>query len=137
MTIRIYGHKAMELAEEFGLPLHKAADPIEDERRNISLDEAREIAREDAGLLYVELPDLSWHETTYDDGCGNEYPAVAVYWDDLNDWCSRVLGHQHEGNEDALVTAALAASGAPAWVADAEWGWTDEHEWGVYRKEAA
>ena len=35
--------------------LNKRTDPVEDERFDVDLDYAEEVAQEDAGLLYVEL----------------------------------------------------------------------------------
>jgi hypothetical protein len=37
--------------------LNKRTDPVEDERFDVDLEYAEEVAREDAGLLYVELTD--------------------------------------------------------------------------------
>jgi len=37
--------------------INKRTDPTEEERFDIDLEYAEEIAREDAGLLYVELDD--------------------------------------------------------------------------------
>lgn len=48
------GAAAIELAaSDSGVRLNKYADPTEDGRENISIDEAREIAREDAGLIFA------------------------------------------------------------------------------------
>jgi len=54
----IIGRKAIELAEIYAekghtITLHKFADPTEGEREGLSISEAREIAREDASLIYI------------------------------------------------------------------------------------
>jgi len=51
-TYKIAGAEAIRIAERDGLTLHKYADPV-DGGRVVSLDEARDIAREDPGLVYV------------------------------------------------------------------------------------
>ena len=53
MTLR--GQDAITYAEANGLTLSKYNDPIEDAREGLTLDEARKIAREDAGLIYIEV----------------------------------------------------------------------------------
>ena len=55
MSTIITGHDAIAHAARTGAPLHKHADPV-DGARGITLDEAREIAREDAGLVWCEAP---------------------------------------------------------------------------------
>ena len=57
-------------------------------------------------------------------------PAIEVSWDEVE----RVLGHPHQGSpeDDARLTEALLAAGAPSWVdAPATEGWVDEHGWGL------
>jgi hypothetical protein len=49
---KIMGADAIRIAERDGLTLHKYSDPVEG-ARVVSLDEARDIAREDPGLVYV------------------------------------------------------------------------------------
>jgi hypothetical protein len=51
-TYKIAGAEAIRIAERDGLTLHKYSDPVEG-ARVVSLDEARDIAREDPGLVYV------------------------------------------------------------------------------------
>jgi len=50
----VRGTEAIELAEAAGLQLHKHADPTEG-ARELSLDEAREVAKEDPSLVYVAV----------------------------------------------------------------------------------
>ncbi len=49
----LVGHAAIEYAEENDLLLNKFADPTEDARKGLTVNEAREIAREDDGLIWV------------------------------------------------------------------------------------
>ena len=53
-TMKLSGYEAIEYAEEHGLLLNKYSDPVEGARKGLSTDEAREIAREDDTLIYVE-----------------------------------------------------------------------------------
>lgn len=48
------GHDAIEYAESHGLTLSKYNDPTEGAREGLSVDEARQVAREDPSLIYVE-----------------------------------------------------------------------------------
>jgi len=53
--MRLSGYLAIEFAEvNGGLPLNKYADPIEDAREGLTVDEARAIAREDPRLIWIE-----------------------------------------------------------------------------------
>ncbi len=51
------GHAAIDYAREHGLALCKYADPVEDARTGLTVDEAEQIARVDAGLIYVAEAD--------------------------------------------------------------------------------
>lgn len=51
------GYDAIEYAELHDLRLSMYNSPIEDAREGLTVDEAREIAREDAGLIYLEVED--------------------------------------------------------------------------------
>jgi hypothetical protein len=53
-TYRITGQDAIRLAARDALTLKKFADPI-DGARTVTLSEARDIAREDEGLIYVDV----------------------------------------------------------------------------------
>ena len=59
MTTRIHGLEAIDYADAHGLTLSKHADPIEDAREGLSVDEARDIAGEDSSLIYVDMPGAS------------------------------------------------------------------------------
>ena len=49
------GYEAIEYADEHGLTLNKHTDPTEDAREGLSVEEAVEVAREDAGLIWIEV----------------------------------------------------------------------------------
>lgn len=51
---KLTGHAAIEYAETHGLTLSKYADPTEDGREGLSVDEAREVAKEDPSLIFIE-----------------------------------------------------------------------------------
>ena len=51
---KLTGYEAIEYAEEHGLLLCKYNDPIEDARDDLTPSEARDVAREDPGLIYLE-----------------------------------------------------------------------------------
>ena len=72
----ITGNDAIEFAERNGLTLSKYADPIEGAREGVSVDDAREIAREDASLIYVAVTGLvctSDRYYGYGSGSGADY----------------------------------------------------------------
>lgn len=54
MNAKLTGIKAIEYAETNGLTLNKYTDPTEEARAGLTVAEAREIAREDASLIWVE-----------------------------------------------------------------------------------
>ena len=49
------GYKAIEYAEKHDLPICKHTDPIEEYRDDLTPEEAREVAGEDPGLIFIEL----------------------------------------------------------------------------------
>lgn len=53
---KLTGTDAIEYAEAHNLPLHKHADPTEG-AREVSVEEAREIAAEDPSLIWIEIRD--------------------------------------------------------------------------------
>ena len=107
--------------------LCKRTDPIEDAREGLTLAEAEAVAREDASLVHAEVPYVVFSETTWRKD-RTTHEAVVVAWRDLD----KCLGRKHEGGsaDDNRIVASLLASGAPAWVADAE-GDTDESGWAL------
>jgi hypothetical protein len=60
-TIRtLTGNEAIRLAEENSFTLRKYADPI-DGARNVTIEEARKIAKEDASLIYAIVAPTGWN----------------------------------------------------------------------------
>lgn len=59
-NVTLTGHEAIAYAARFGGDLNKYADPV-DGARVVDIDEAREIAREDASLIWVDAP--AWDPT--------------------------------------------------------------------------
>jgi hypothetical protein len=53
--IRLVGREAIGVAEAFGLPLAKYSDPVEDARMDLTVAEARRVAREDPRLVYLDI----------------------------------------------------------------------------------
>lgn len=53
-TLRLEGREAIEYAREHGLALRKYADPVEDARDSLTVDEAEEVAAEDPSLVYLD-----------------------------------------------------------------------------------
>jgi len=67
MSITITGSNAIDFVIEAdaGLLLSKHSDPIEDGRDDLTIDEARDIAAEDEGLIYITVDDASVCEVVY------------------------------------------------------------------------
>ncbi|MFA6664743.1 MAG: hypothetical protein WCS21_10595 [Lachnospiraceae bacterium] len=53
--MKLNGYEAIAYAEVHGLTLSKYADPVEDARECIPVWEAKEIAEEDPGLIYIDI----------------------------------------------------------------------------------
>lgn len=53
--MKLYGYEAIAYAEEHEVPLNKYADPVEDARECLTIEEAREVAAEDPGLIYIDI----------------------------------------------------------------------------------
>ena len=53
------GYEAIEYARANGLALSKYSDPTEGYRTGLSLDEAEDVAREDPGLIHVDLEEVT------------------------------------------------------------------------------
>ena len=72
---------------------------------------------------------IEWRTATYSRAFpAAEYAAVEVEFSEIREH----LGRDHDGSpeDDDAVVAALVASGAPAWVIDAE-GYLDDGAWGL------
>jgi hypothetical protein len=59
-TWKIEGNAAIRIAERDGVTLHKYADPREVYRKGVSVSEARDIAKEDADLIYCLVQPTGW-----------------------------------------------------------------------------
>jgi len=59
-TWKIEGVEAIRIAERDGVTLHKYADPTEGYRAGVPVSEARDIARQDAGLIYCIVNPSGW-----------------------------------------------------------------------------
>jgi hypothetical protein len=55
MTLRLRGREAICTAEALGLRLNKYADQTEGTQTGLTVEEAREVAREDPRLVYVDV----------------------------------------------------------------------------------
>ena len=67
---KLTGYAAIECAEATGATLHKHVDPIEG-ARNVTADEAREIAASDPSLIWcieANVKDFEAHQYTLDGG---------------------------------------------------------------------
>lgn len=53
--MKITGHAAIDHAARQGLTLNKYADPIEEARAGLTVEEAEEVAREDASLIWITV----------------------------------------------------------------------------------
>ena len=94
-TVHLYGYDAIAYAESHDMTLAKSSDPIEDARECVSVDEAREIARQDASLLSLTLP---WH-TVRQHIAALRDEAVEAGDDDQVESCDDALA----GDEDEIA----------------------------------
>ena len=69
--MKITGTQAIKVAAATGRLLCKYADPIEDAREDVTVEEAREIAREDASLIWIESENPEW--------CAANEPAIKAW----------------------------------------------------------
>ena len=59
-TWKIEGNEAIRIAERDRVTLHKYADPTDGYRKGVSVSEARDIAKEDANLIYCIVQPTGW-----------------------------------------------------------------------------
>lgn len=75
-AILMQGWDAIKMAEKHGLRLSKYNDPLEGPQDGLTVEEAKEVAREDQGLIYLQCPNCGNVLTLVDDymrkclGCG-------------------------------------------------------------------
>ena len=94
-TVTLSGLDAIAYAEANDMTMTKAADPTEGAREGVSVDEAREIARQDSSLLSLDLP---WH-TVRQHIVGLRDEAVEAGDDDQVESCDGALA----GDEDEVA----------------------------------
>lgn len=56
---RLTGYDAITYAECHGLTLSKYNDPLEEAREGLTVAEARQVAREDMSLIYLDVLDMA------------------------------------------------------------------------------
>lgn len=94
-TVTLYGRDAIAYAEAHDMTLAKASDPTEGAREGVSVDEARQIATQDSGLLSLSLP---WH-TVRQHIVALRDEAIAAGDDDQAESCDAALA----GDEDEVA----------------------------------
>jgi hypothetical protein len=60
--MKLTGFDAIEYAEVEGLTLNKVADPIEEARTGLTIDEAEAIAVHDPDLIWLEVSEADYGE---------------------------------------------------------------------------
>lgn len=76
--MRLSGYGAIEYAEEHGMELSKYQDPIEGPREGLSVEEAREIAREDPNLIHLDVEEMDYYIDEADMGAEWDLGADGV-----------------------------------------------------------
>lgn len=119
--MKITGTKAIEIARALGMPINKHGDPIEGPRDDLDVEEAEEVAREDDGLLWVEIPGEQTAEEVAKNLLGCELGHRGL--DDITrDGETAVTRWLHEAREagDRETVAAILVAGedevAEAWL---------------------
>jgi hypothetical protein len=78
-TIRLTGTAAIEIAEAADILLSKYADPIEDAREGLTVSEAREVASEDPGLVYLDASAADIVDAAIAK-CSSDDPRLALFF---------------------------------------------------------
>lgn len=73
-TIRMTGHDAIRFAAAHSLPLGTYTDPTSEARMDVDVEEARNIAREDPSLVYLDVAHATGPQYVQ-----HQNPLVAVY----------------------------------------------------------
>jgi len=110
-TTTITGTDAIAFAARTGAQLHKHADPV-DGAREITVDEARAIAREDVGLVWCEAT-----EWTVSDDCGGRWPTTITAADAETalDGAEAQVQRARAAYEGAATVRVTVASDAGSW----------------------
>lgn len=105
-TVTLYGYDAINYAEAHDMTISKAGDPIEGAREGVSVDEAREIARQDAGLLSLDVP---WHTVrAHIEALRGE--AAEAGDEDCGEDCAEALGGDQESIRRCMAVICEALS---------------------------
>ena len=110
-TTTITGTDAIAFAARTGAQLHKHADPV-DGAREITVDEARAIARGDVGLVWCEAT-----EWTVSDDCGGRWPTTITAADAESalDGAEAQVRGARAAYEGAATVRVTVASDAGSW----------------------
>lgn len=119
------GYAAIAYAEANGLTLSKYNDPTEAAREGLSVAEAREIAKEDPSLVYVEMSEAAAIARRYNDDGLSWKDADGV---ELHDACKGAGATIDEQGGDVRYTF---ADGSVLTAAEGGWdlGYTDCFCW--------
>jgi hypothetical protein len=121
-TFIIRGSEAIRIAERDGVTLSKYADPVEGFRPRITVAEARDIVREDAGLVYCVVRPVGW---TAGDGTGHEGKAVLDYFGGALEGHAlsgaRYLGPDAHGIEPVWADCCSANAAVPQAFPNGRW----------------
>ena len=100
------GYAAIEYAEMYGMRLAKHADPIEDARSDLTIEEAREVATEDPSLIYLPVDrDLTTQirDLMTEAGAAGDYEQVVLCLEALGEDDGRFGDVKRVGRQAALV----------------------------------
>jgi hypothetical protein len=93
-SYKITGRDAIRLAERENLTIHCYANPL-DEGGAVSVNLARQIAKDDPSLIYVTVTPTGWRDAA-GNHCDAEGRAVEAYF---NSYTAEYLGPDDDGVE--------------------------------------
>lgn len=96
LTLTLTGTEAIRLAEENSFTLRKYADPI-DGARDVTMDEAIKIAKEDASLIYAIVAPTGWN--------AEPDQTAGYHYGDYLDVFGQYLGPDDDGVEPTFEDA--------------------------------
>lgn len=97
-TYTLTGNDAIRLADDNTFTLRKYADPI-DGARNVTIEEAREIAKEDASLIYANVFPSGWN--------AEPNQTAGYHFGDYFDVRGKYIGPDDDGVEPTFDDATL------------------------------
>lgn len=117
MTTNLTGYDAINYAERHGLTLSKYNDPIEGARDGLTPEEAREIAAEDPGLIYVATTGAKTelHRHLRMTAVDELLAGWEEYWDERHDALYAEL-RDGDAADDTEVSGYVASDGRAAVV---------------------